>query len=134
MDLIYKDDFIPSIEDIMPLYEDVGWTAYTKDKDNLEKAINNSLMVLTVWDDKKLVGLARVVGDGYTIIYIQDILVIEDYKRRGIGRNLLKAILDEYKFVRQVVLMTDDTEKTISFYESIGLKKVSDYGIVAFMR
>ena len=134
MDLIYKDDFIPSIEDIMPLYEDVGWTAYTQDKDTLERAINNSLKVWTVWDNKKLVGLARVVGDGYTIIYIQDILVLEEYQRKGIGRNLLKAILDEYKFVRQVVLMTDDTEKTISFYESIGLKKVSDYGIVAFMR
>lgn len=134
MALEYRDGFIPNIDDIMTLYEDVGWTAYTRDKDTLEKAIKNSLKVWTVWDDKKLVGLARVVGDGYTIIYIQDILVLKEYQRNSIGRNLLKTILDEYKSVRQLVLMTDDTVKTISFYESIGLKKVSDYGTVAFMK
>ena len=46
------------------------------DKIKLKNAINNSLKVLTAWDDEKLVGLIRVIGDGYTIIYIQDILIL----------------------------------------------------------
>ncbi|WP_430038931.1 GNAT family N-acetyltransferase [Peribacillus simplex] len=40
---------------------------------------------MTAWDDDKLVALIRVVGDGQTIIYIQVILVLENYQDQGIG-------------------------------------------------
>ncbi len=49
--------------------------------DNLMEAIENSLRVITAWDKDKLVALLRIVGgDGYSIIYIQDILILEDYQ------------------------------------------------------
>lgn len=129
-----KEEIIPEIEQIISLYEDAHWSAYTKDAENLKLAIDNSLKVWTVWDDDKLVGLARVVGDGYTIIYIQDILVLESYQGRGIGSTLIKLILERYKRVRQVVLMTDETEKTIRFYKKTGLVNASDYKIVTFIK
>lgn len=58
-----KEDIIPEIEEIMGLYEDVEWYAYTKDRIRLKNALDNSLKVLTAWDNHKLVGLSRVVGD-----------------------------------------------------------------------
>ena len=87
--------------------------------------MDNSLKVWTVWDDDKLVGLARVVGDGCTIIYIQDVLVLESYQGQGIGSELIKLILEKYKKVRQVVLMTDETEKTVKFYKKSGLVNIT---------
>ncbi len=68
-----KEDVIPTTEELMNLYSDVEWSAYTNDSMRLKKAIENSLKVLTAWDDDKLVGLIRVIGDNQTIIYIQDI-------------------------------------------------------------
>lgn len=129
-----KDDVIPGIEQLMYLYDDVEWTAYTDHPPVLEKALNNCLKVWTAWDVNQLVGLARVVGDGYTIIYIQDILVLESYQRRGIGSKLLQLILKEYEAVRQVVLMTGNEEKTVNYYEKNGLTNIANYDGVVFMK
>lgn len=132
--IVIKEDIRPRFEELLNLYEDVEWSAYTNDPENLKLAIENSLNVWTCWDDDKLVGLARVVGDGYTIIYIQDILVLESYQGQGIGSKLIKLILEKYKSVRQIVLMTDETEKTIKFYKKNGLKKASDYEMITFIK
>lgn len=121
-------------DDIKSLYEDAGWTSYTNDISKLIKAIEASLMVVTAWDNEKLIGLIRVVGDGVTIIYIQDILVLSAYKRRGIGSTLLKSVLKEYKNVRQKVLLTDDREETRSFYEANEFFSCDKGDVVAFVR
>lgn len=132
--IIIKENITPTIKQIIDLYEDANWSSYTNDPENLMKAINNSLKVWTAWDDDKLVGLARVVGDGYTIIYIQDILVLESYQRQGIGAKFLKLILEKFESVRQIVLITDETEKTIKFYENNGLINSSNHKIVTFIK
>ncbi|MBU3209745.1 GNAT family N-acetyltransferase [Clostridium algidicarnis] len=121
-------------EDIKNLYEDAGWTSYTKDLSKLMGSIEASLMVISAWDNDKLIGLIRVVGDGITIIYIQDILVLDSYKRKGIGTKLLKDILDKYSKVRQKVLLTDDAEETRGFYESNGFVSCDKGVTVAFAK
>jgi ribosomal protein S18 acetylase RimI-like enzyme len=132
--IIIKDDIRPRVEELLNLYEDIEWSAYTNDPLNLKLAIDSSLKVWTSWDDDKLIGLARAVGDGHTIIYIQDILVLKSYQGQGIGSKLIKLILEKYKSVRQIVLMTDETEKTIEFYKKNGLKKASDYEMITFIK
>lgn len=132
--IIIKDDIKPSIDELINLYEDVKWIAYTNDVKQLKNAIDNSLKVWSVWDADRLVGLARVVGDDYTIIYIQDILISEEYQNQGIGSKLLKLILEQYKSIRQVVLMTDNIEKTIRFYQKNGMVKTSEYNCITFMK
>lgn len=132
--IVIKEDIIPNIESILNLYNDVSWSAYTSNPEQLKNAIKNSLKVWTAWEDDLLIALARVVGDGYTIIYIQDILVLQAYQRRGIGSKLLEMILKNYKDVRQIILLTDDSDKTISFYEKNGLTPVGKYNSVAFMK
>lgn len=134
MNITIKQDIIPDLNQLLELYNDVEWSAYTNDPDNLKNAVDNSLKVWTAWDEDRLVGLARVVGDGYTIIYVQDILVMEIYQRYGIGSRLLKLILEEYKTVRQIVLMTDNSEKTINFYEKNGMVNIKEYEGVAFTK
>ena len=62
----------------------------------------------------------RAVGDGQTILYIQDILVLQQYRRHGIGRTMVKMLLDAYPNVRQRVLLTDETPEMHGFYESLG--------------
>lgn len=132
--IIFKEDIKPNMEELMDLYDDVGWSSYTKDKENLKNAIDNSLKVWTVWDEDRLVGLARVIGDNHTIIYIQDILILESYQKQGIGSKLLNLILEHYKSIRQIVLMTEDTEKTTSFYLKNGLVEIHDYNCISFMK
>ncbi|HFE9700986.1 TPA: GNAT family N-acetyltransferase [Clostridium perfringens] len=132
--LVFKEDIILNVEDILYLYNDVGWSSYTKDIDSLIKSIKNSLKVISVWDNDLLVGLIRVVGDGHSIIYIQDILILQKYQNSGIGKRLIEIILDKYKNVRQKVLLTDKEEKNILFYKKVGFSMAEEFGCVSFVK
>lgn len=132
--LVFKEDIILNVEDILYLYNDVGWSSYTKNIDSLIKSIKNSLKVISVWDNDLLVGLIRVVGDGHSIIYIQDILILQKYQNSGIGKSLIEIILDKYKNVRQKVLLTDKEEKNILFYKKVGFSMAEEFGCVSFVK
>ncbi len=121
-------------DEILRLYTEVGWTAYTENPQVLEQAYKNSLVVLAAFEDDELLGIIRVVGDGVTIVFVQDILVFPNFQRKGIGTALLKYVLDRYSEVRQVELMTDNTPKTIAFYKSLGFSEFSEIGCCGFMR
>jgi len=87
------------------LYAAVGWTAYTVNPERLREALVNSSLVLIIRRADRVVGLVRCISDGQTICYIQDILVVPEYQRLGIGKGLLQEALNHYFDVRQVVLM-----------------------------
>lgn len=129
-----KVGILPEKDQVLALYEDAGWTAYTDEPDLLMKAIENSLKVWTLWDGEKLIGLARTIGDGATICYLQDILILKVYQGQGFGSDLLKEIMKENQNIRQFVLLTDDAEETKNFYKKVGLKEVGDYYCKAFMK
>lgn len=131
---IYKKNIKLNKDDVFKLYDDAKWTAYTNNMLNLMDAIKNSLLVITAWDNDKLIGLVRVVGDGITIIYIQDILVLESYRRKGIASNLMNKILNKYKDVRQKVLLTDEQTVNKMFYEKLGFRVCDKYELVAFVK
>ncbi|MGM7701892.1 GNAT family N-acetyltransferase [Pseudalkalibacillus sp. Hm43] len=116
------------------LYNDANWSAYTNDIVKLKEAINCSLKVITAWDHDKLVGLIRAVGDGKTIIYIQDILVLKAYQNNGIGSHLLELLLSRYKDVRQKVLLTNDAVDVRAFYQKHGFSSCDKGDLVSFAK
>lgn len=120
-----------SLED---LYTDVDWSAYTKDMDRLQQAVENSLYVLTAWYEEELIGLIGVVGDGLSIIYIQDLLVKNAYHNQKIGSELMQSVLHKYADVRQKVLLTEEAPNTRYFYEKNGFKSCDQGDAVAFAR
>ncbi len=119
---------------LLDLYNSVGWTNYTEKPEMLKKAYENSLLILGAYENDKLVGVIRVVGDGFSVVFIQDILVFPEYQRRGIGTRLLREVMERYSSVYQMELMTDNTPKTVSFYQSVGFVKADDMGCCAFMK
>ena len=121
-------------DEIQTLYAAVGWTAYTENLPALERGFQNSLLVLAAYEDGELIGLIRAVGDGATVVFVQDLLVAPQKQRQGVGTALLKAVLDRYSNVRQLLLTTDSTPKTIAFYKSLGFSDLSTLGCCGFMR
>ena len=121
-------------EVILRLYTEVGWTAYTKDMSALEQGYKHSLLVLSAYENEELLGIVRAVGDGHTIVFVQDILVFPEKQRQGVGTALLKAVLDRYPDVRQIELVTDNTPKTVAFYKSLGFSELSEIGCCGFVR
>lgn len=124
----YKED------EILRLYSEVGWTAYTENMQALKQGYKNSLLVLAAYDNDDLLGIIRAVGDGFTIVFVQDILVFPEKQRQGVGTALLQAVLDRYPHVRQIELATDNTPKTVAFYKSMGFCELSELGCCGFMK
>ena len=130
----YKINDAVSFEEIFLLYGAVGWTNYTTNPTMLKNALEHSLFLISARDeDGKLVGFLRAVGDGYSILYIQDIIVLPEYQRQGIGTQLLRQTLEHFKEVYQIILTTDSELKTIAFYEANGFTALSKYGCTSFM-
>ena len=123
-----------TVEEVLPLYEAVGWTNYTQKPEMLEAAYKNSLHIIGAFNnDEKLIGVLRGVGDGASILFIQDILVYPEYQHQGIGTKLLQETLEKYKNVYQIQLATDDSTKTVSFYESNGFTSLTSLNCVSFI-
>lgn len=123
----YKAGKKLSLEELLPLYQSVGWTNYTDKPDMLAAALRHSLYVLAAYQEEQLVGLIRVVGDGYSSLLIQDLLVLPDYQRQGIGRELVRQTLAHFPDVYQIQLTTDATAKNQAFYQSLGFRPQSDF-------
>ena len=120
--------------EILRLYTAVGWTAYTENMQALRQGYGHSLLVLGAYENEELAGIIRAVGDGFTVVFIQDILVHPEKQRRGIGTALLRAVLDRFPQVRQIQLTTDDTPQTNAFYRSLGFVTLKETGCCGFMK
>ncbi|XKH56414.1 GNAT family N-acetyltransferase [Citricoccus nitrophenolicus] len=99
--------------------------------------VGGSSCVVAARRDGRLIGLARVISDGATICYLQDVLVHPDAQRTDVGRALVLTALEPYASVRQKVLLTDDDQGQRAFYESLGYQETRDHGagsLRAFVR
>ncbi|MBO1218654.1 GNAT family N-acetyltransferase [Mammaliicoccus sciuri] len=130
----YSIKRIPNNEDLQKLYLSVGWDVYVKNNEDMTVLLKNTCYFVTVWDNDQLVGLTRIISDDHSIAYVQDILIDPDYQGNGKGSKLLNMIKERFNHVRQVVLMTDTSEKTINFYEKNELLSLDKYDCTAFMK
>ena len=112
-------------ESTLSLYAAVGWTAYAGNPERLREALANSSLVLISTRADRVVGLVRCISDGQTICYIQDILVVPEHQRFGIGKSLMQRVLNHYVSCRQIVLMTDNEDAQRRFYKSAGFREIA---------
>lgn len=128
-------DFL-MIDEISELYKSVGWTHYTKDTARLEKAFEQSESLIKRNGEGKIIGVVRWITDCATIAFIQDILIHPRYQRQGIGKALLNEVLEKITSYGpvQIELLTDDTEKTKKFYESVGFVQVKEMDAVSYIK
>ena len=123
---VRKQDVV-KLEDVLHLYQAVGWTNYTNQPQMLEQALSHSLVIYLALDGDAVVGLIRLVGDGFSSVLVQDLIVLPIYQRQGIGSLLMKEALENYKDAYQVQLVTEQTEKNLGFYRSMGFETLSTY-------
>lgn len=121
----YKEFDSSMIEEIKDIYKKESWNAYLKDDEKLIRAFDNC----------KLVGFIRCVGDIEHILVVQDLIVEPKYQQRGIGTYLFKTIMQKYSNVRMFMVVTDLEDIVDNkFYKSFNLKKLEDMNMVGYIR
>ncbi len=123
MDIIFSNKI--SVEEFNFLREAVGWNSI--EKSLALKGIENSLYIITAVIKGKTIGLARVCGDGGYNIWVNDMIVLPEYQKKGIGKKLMSKVMDYInEFVQKgqsvfVNLMSAKGKET--FYGQFGFEE-----------
>lgn len=122
-----KEDKI-SVKEFNYLTEKVGWGI--RAESIVEEALNNTLYSVSVFDDDKIIGYGRIIGDKTIFLYIQDIMVIPECQGKKIGTMIMNALLvkiTEYKKINPSIRTYLGASKGKErFYEKFGFKTRSE--------
>jgi GNAT superfamily N-acetyltransferase len=88
IDIVEK---VPTPDEYNRLRGMVGWGVY--EREVAERALPNSLYCVCALTEAMVVGMARVVGDGGLVYYVQDVIVLPDFQRQGIGTAMMNRIM-----------------------------------------
>lgn len=126
---------IPTAAEFNMLTELVGWG--TRKSNIVEEALKNTLYSLCVYNDDKLIGYGRIIGDKTIFLYIQDIMVIPEYQGQKIGTGIMNKIIEkvnEYKKINPDIRTYLGASKgKESFYEKFGFVSRLNEGLGAGM-
>jgi ribosomal protein S18 acetylase RimI-like enzyme len=114
---IKREKNIPSIA-VQDICESVGWAR--RDSDLISIALENSLVVISAWENGRLIAFARATGDKVFNATVWDVVVRPSHQGRGLGRLVMKEVLkalDSYD-IPLITLYAD--QGTQHFYEKLG--------------
>ena len=83
-------------DEIVNLYKVAGWWKDYYDSSKLEDMIKGSFAFVVAVEKNldKAIGMGRVISDGVSDAYIQDLVVLPEFRDSGIGRMIVKKLLD----------------------------------------
>ena len=91
---------IPTADEYNNLTASVGWGR--RENKIVEEALRNTIYSLCVYDDNKLIGYGRIIGDKTIFLYIQDIMVEPKYQSKKIGTKIMNGLLEKIKELKGV--------------------------------
>ena len=88
------------------------------DRDCMDGMIKNSNLIITAWDDAKLIGIARSMTDFHYACYLSDLAVDKNYQQSGVGKNLQNVTQQQLGPKCKLILIAAPASNT--YYEHIG--------------
>lgn len=109
-------------EEFITLWETVWGKGPSLEQTRL--AMKNTLFRVSVWDNDRIVAMARMIGDMGLTYYIKDVVVRPEYQHRGIGKlminELLKFINDNGVSGTEIFVELCAEPDKVAFYERFG--------------
>lgn len=123
-----KLDYSISVEEFLEVIEAVGWKTYSKEQ--VEKALKNTMYMVKATVDGKLAGIGRVVGDYSIVCMLSDICVKPEFQGMGVGLKItteLKRLIEENVAEgEKMQIELTPTAGNEAFYEKAGFKYKPD--------
>ena len=117
------------VEEIVELYRTAGWWQDIPGaREAIPSMIRGSLCFMVARSlDGRIIGMARVISDGFSDAYIQDVVVLENYRGRGVGSELVRR-LTQFCIARKISWIGLVAEPgTQGLYEELGYGPLVGY-------
>ncbi len=122
MSIIYQHVEEWDTDQIIDLYKAGSWWRDDYDPSGIPRLISGSSDFVVAYDELegKAVGMGRMISDGVSDGYIQDVVVFHDRRGEGIGGRIIRELLDHgrEKGLNWIGLIAE--KDTMSFYEPHG--------------
>ncbi len=117
------------IKELYALYKKAGWwegTAVQAMK-IIPRIIGGSFRFVIALDDGKIIGMGRSISDGISDAYIQDVTVLPEYRRRGIGGGIIEKLVSELQAagIGWIGLISEPGHQ--SFYRKLHFSEMEGY-------
>lgn len=113
---------IPTVNEYNYLTKSVDWG--TRNNYIIDEALKNTLYSICVYDDERIIGFGRIIGDKTIFLYIQDVMVVPNYQNKKIGTNIMNKLIEqinEYKKINPNIRTYLGASKGKElFYEKFG--------------
>jgi GNAT superfamily N-acetyltransferase len=86
------EERLPTLDEYRRICVDVGWEPVIN-FDAAAESLRESRCSFVAVRDGETVGMGRIVGDGAIYFYVQDVAVLRAYQGRGIGSQILTALV-----------------------------------------
>lgn len=110
--------------DVIDLYRAAGLPRPIDDADRIERMFEGSNLVVSAWDDGKLIGVSRTITDGAWSSYLADLAVHPDHQRDGVGRRLVEMTREAAGEESMVLLLS--VPDAMEYYPKIGMEKLDN--------
>ena len=77
-------------DEFLEMIESVGWKTYTKEQ--VKKALKNTMYMVKATVNGQLAGIGRVVGDYSIVCMLSDICVKPEFQGQGIGLRITSEL------------------------------------------
>jgi len=123
-----KLEYLISTKEFLEVVESVGWNTYSKEQ--VDKALNNTMYMVKAIVNDELAGIGRVVGDFSIVCMLTDICVKPKFQGNGIGLkivNELKRLIENgVKDGEKMQIELTPTAGNEEFYKKAGFKYKPD--------
>lgn len=116
-------------ESVAGLYRAGGWWKEEWNHEDLNDLMRSSYSFVIAYhiSSGTAVGMGRAISDGVSDAYIQDLVVLPEWRGKGIGKRILSALI-EYCLIRDVGWIGIIAEPgTTGFYASLGFSPLEGY-------
>lgn len=78
------------VKDYQTLRNSTNWNPI--EDEVVQLALENDLFSIGIFDNERIIGMGRIIGDGAIYFYIQDLIVLPEYQGKGIGKLIMDHI------------------------------------------